>query len=197
MVLTARKTGTKPATYADLEAVPPHLVAEILDGELVTRPRPMPRHATAHTSLIEELGGPFQKRKGGGPGGWIFKTEPELHMGEQVCVPDIAGWRRERMSEEPRTVGITLPPDWICEVLSPGTARYDRTIKFAVYHQFGVRHLWYVDPDARTLEVYGRGTEHWSVLATFADFQDVAAPPFDAITFNLGHLWPFDEPPAT
>jgi Uma2 family endonuclease len=197
MVLTANKKPRKAATYADLEAVPPHLVAEILGGELVTHPRPSNRHATAHTSLVGSLTPSFQFGGGGGPGGWWFKIEPELHLGEHVSVPDIAGWRRDRMTAEPDGHAITLPPDWICEILSPSTAPYDRTIKLGIYHQFGVGHLWYVDPIARTLEVFERGSEHWILLGVFAEFQDVSAKPFDALTFNLGTLWPFDEPPST
>jgi Uma2 family endonuclease len=197
MVLVAKQKPRRTATYADLAAVPADLVAELLAGELVTHPRPANRHSTAHVSLIDEVVGPFQKRRGGGPGGWVFKTEPELHLGEHVCVPDIAGWRRERMTAEPEGHAVTLPPDWICEVLSPSTVTYDRTIKFSIYHQHGVGHLWYLDPVARTLEVYERDNAHWIVLGTYADFQDVSAKPFDAISFNLGLLWPFDEPPAT
>ncbi len=187
------ETLRKAATYADLEAVPANLVAEILDGELVTHPRPMPRHGMAHGSLYGELEGPFQKGRGG-PGGWLFITEPELHLGEHVVVPDIAAWRRERMTEMPEQVGITLSPDWACEVLSPSTASYDRTVKFRIYHQFKVQHLWYVDPVLRTLEIFGRGDDCWQTLKNFGDFDDVSAPPFDAISFPLGVLWPFDKP---
>lgn len=189
MVEVARRR----ATYADLEAVPPHLVGEILDGELVTHPRPLPRHGAAQASLIDELAGPFQKGRGG-PGGWIFITEPELHLGEHVVVPDVAAWRRERMTALPETVGITLPPDWICEVLSPSTAPYDRTVKFRVYHEHRIGHLWYLDPAYRTLEVFGWSEPHWVPIANFADFEEVRAPPFDAITIPLGDLWPFDRP---
>jgi Uma2 family endonuclease len=191
-----RKTG-RPATYADLEAVPPHLVAEILAGDLVTHPRPSPRHATAHASLIEELAGPYQKRRRGGPGGWLFLTEPEIHLGEHVVVPDIAAWRREKMTDAPEGTGIKIVPDWVCEVLSPSTVSYDRTVKFRIYHQFRVGHLWYVDPVARTLEVFSWSDPHWIAHGNFGDFEDVSAPPFEAVSFNLGLLWPFDEPPVT
>lgn len=167
------------ATYADLEAVPAHLVAEILDGESVTHPRPLPRQGTAHASLMGGLVGAFQRGRGG-PGGWIFITEPELHLGEHVIVPDIAAWRRKRMTALPETVGTTLPPDWICEVLSPSTASYDRTVIFRIYHEHRAAHLWHLDPVP---------------IANFAGFEEVRAPPFDAITIPLGDLWPFDAKP--
>lgn len=188
-------TPKRPATYADLEAVPPHLVAEIIDGALVTHPRPLPRHSAATSALTGELHSPFQKGRGG-PGGWLFMDEPELHLGTHVLVPDIAGWRRERLSKEPESVGITVAPDWICEVLSPSTASYDRTSKFRIYHETRVGHLWYVDPQYRTLEVFAWSEKHWIPIANFGDFEKVTAPPFEAVTFDLGALWPFDTPPA-
>lgn len=193
---TSAKTRKRPATYADLEAVPPNLVAEILGGELVTHPRPRPRHGIAANSLGYELTGPFQRGAGGGPGGWIFIPEPELHLGEHVVVPDLAGWRRDRLPNMPEEVGITVPPDWICEVLSPSTAIHDRTIKFEIYYDFGVGHLWYLDPEYKTLEVFGRSAEHWQTLKVFGGHDEVRAEPFDAISFSLGALWPYDPPPA-
>ena len=190
------KTGPKhAATYADLEAVPPHLVAEVIDGTLVTHPRPLPAHAAAMFALGNEIGDPFQKGNGG-PGGWIFMVEPELHLGKHVLVPDIAGWRRERLPKDPKTVGITTAPDWLCEVLSPSTASHDRTSKFRIYHEHRVGHLWYVDPQYRTLEVFAWSEPHWIPVANFGDFEQVSAPPFAELTFDLGALWPFDTPSA-
>jgi len=193
---TTAKTRKRPATYADLEAVPPNMVAEILGGELVTHPRPRPRHGIASFALGGELSGPFQKGGTGGPGGWIFIDEPELHLGDHVVVPDIAAWRRERLPTMPEEVGITVAPDWICEVLSPSTAIHDRTIKFDIYYSFGVGYLWYLDPEYKTLEVFGRGADHWHALRNFGGYDDVSAEPFDAISFSLGVLWPYDLPPA-
>ncbi len=186
----------RPATYADIVALPPNLVGEILDGELVTHPRPLPRHAIAANAVGNEVTGPFQKGRGG-PGGWIFMVEPELHLGGHVIVPDLAGWKRDRMTAMPEEVGITLAPDWVCEVLSPSTASYDRTVKFRIYHEQRIGHLWYVDPAYRTLEVFGWSAAHWVPLGNFGDFEDVSAPPFEAITIALGSLWPFDTPPES
>ena len=183
------------ATYADIEALPPNMVGEILDGELVVHPRPLFRHGTAAFSLGDELGGPFQKGRGG-PGGWVFSVEPELHFGQTVVVPDLAGWRRERLPALPDKVGVTIAPDWLCEVISPSTASYDRTVKLRIYHQQKVGHLWYLDPAYRTLEVFGWAEPHWLALGTFADFETVSAPPFEAISIDLGVLWPFDSPPS-
>lgn len=190
------ETVAKRATYADLEAVPANLVAEILDGVLVTHPRPLPRHGVAQARLAGILDSDDSRSRLRAGGGWIFMSEPELHLGEHIVVPDMAAWRLSRMTEMPERVGITLVPDWICEILSPSTASDDRTVKFRIYHQFEVSHAWYLDPGYRTLEVFQWSAPHWVPLRNFGDFEQVTAAPFDAITFALGSLWPFDTSPA-
>jgi Uma2 family endonuclease len=124
-----------------------------------------------------------------GPGGWWILDEPELHFGADILVPDLAGWRRERMPTLPDTAWIELPPDWVCEILSPATRTHDRSIKLALYAQQDVDYLWLVDPDARTLEVFQRSGENWLLLVTLRDDQPVQQPPFDAISFPLDALW--------
>ncbi len=143
------------ATYDDLLAVPDHLVAEIIDGELYTSPRPAPPHAVASSAILSVLFDRFHGSSGSGaatPGGWWILIEPELHFGDDVLVPDVAGWRRARMPAVPDTAYFTTPPDWVCEVISPSSGRLDRVKKMPVYARAGVAHLWLVDPIARTLE---------------------------------------------
>ncbi len=191
---TMADRARKPATYADLEAVPEHLVAEILFGNLVTHPRPASDHGAAGTSLSHELVGPFQKARGG-PGGWLFINEEELHLGPHVTVPDIAGWRRQRLPPGAATSAyFEVAPDWICEVLSPSTEKYDKGDKRRIYALYGVPHLWYLDPRARTLEVFALQDQNWLLIHTFVDQDEVCAPPFNELTFSLGLLWPFDDP---
>src|SRR5579862_5726601 len=156
------------ATYEDLLAVPETLVAEIINGVLVTQPRPASRHARAASSLGGELYGPFDRGKGG-PGGWILLDEPELHLHGDVLVPDLAGWRRERMPELPDAAAFDLAPDWICEVLSHSTAASDRAEKMPVYARERVGHIWLVDPIARTLEACRLENERWVLLGTWRD----------------------------
>jgi len=183
----------RPATYADLEAVPPHLVAEIIDGELVTHPRPSPRHNAAATSLADELTGPFQKGRGG-PGGWVFFVETEIKLDQHLLVPDVSGWRRERLTGYPERNYITVVPDWVCEVLSGSTERRDRTSKRRIYAEAGVPHLWLVDPRQQILEVFELKDASWMLVATWRSADVVRAPPFDAISFSLADLWPLDPP---
>ncbi|MCL2779725.1 MAG: Uma2 family endonuclease [Polyangiaceae bacterium] len=176
------------ATYDDLVRVPSPLVAEIVDGVLYTHPRTASPHAIASSVLGGNLGGSFDWGHGGS-GGWIIVDEPEFHFGEDVVVPDIAGWRRERMPKVPAVAFFTLAPDWVCEVLSPSTEKLDRTGKMDVYAREGVRHLWFVDPIARTLEVHRLQNGLWLRVATYCDDAKVRAEPFDAIELELAALW--------
>lgn len=176
------------ATYEDVLAAPPHMIAEVIDGELRLQPRPAIPHAAAATALGEELGPPF-KRGRGGPGGWILLDEPELHLGADILVPDMAGWRRERLPEMAPEPFFTLAPDWVAEVLSPSTGKYDRTDKLGIYRREGVEWVWLVDPLQRTLEVLRRDDQAWSLRGAWRDDQRARAEPFDAIELELGVLW--------
>ena len=185
---------SKVATYADLEAVPDHLVAEILFGTLVTHPRPATKHGIAALSLGNELVGPFQKSRGG-PGGWRFINEEEIHLGPHVTVPDIAGLRQERLTPGwDEGAFIDIAPDWICEVLSPSTEKYDKGDKRRIYALYGVSHLWHLDPRAKTLEVFRLQTGNWLLTDTFVDQESVCAPPFTDVIFSLSTLWSSNDP---
>jgi Uma2 family endonuclease len=184
---------TRSATrYEDLLGLPENLVGEIIDGELHTHPRPAPKHARAYSALGYRIGGPYD---GGidGPGGWWILDEPELHLGSDVLVPDLASWRRERLPRLPESAWFELAPDWVCEILSPSTARVDRVLKMPIYAREGVGHLWLVDPDLETLEVYALVTRaekpHWLLLESLANDAPVRQAPFHGIEFPLASLW--------
>ena len=176
------------ATYDDLVSVPRHLVAEIVNGAVVTTPRPASRHAWASSSLGGELHGPFMRGRGG-PGGWIILDEPELHLGGDVLVPDLAGWRRERMLELPDAAAFDLAPDWVCEVLSPSTTALDRAEKMPIYARENVQHLWLIDPIARTLEACRLADGRWTLLGTWRDDARVRIAPFAELELELAGLW--------
>ena len=178
----------RAATYDDLLRAPAHKVAEIVEGDLHVSPRPASRHALASSRLGSDLGGSFDRGRGG-PGGWWIIDEPELHLGSDVLVPDLAGWRRERMAEFPDTPAFTLAPDWVCEVVSPSTESLDRARKMPAYARERVAHLWLINPLARTLEVYRLAEGRWLLLGTHEGAVKVRAEPFDAVELELGPLW--------
>jgi Uma2 family endonuclease len=178
----------RPATYEDLVALPDGLVAEIVGGELHASPRPAPRHALAGSAVGGRLVQPYQDGAGG-PGGWWILDEPELHLGRDVLVPDLGGWRRSRLPQLPETAYFPLAPDWICEVLSPSTAQLDRVKKLAIYARERVAHAWLIDPLARTLEVLRLEEGRWVILGTHAGSEVVRAEPFAETDLSLAALW--------
>ena len=185
----ARKHPERRATYRDVLDAPAHVVAEVVEGSLYTHPRPAAPHARASSVLGGKIGDPFDFGEDG-PGGWWIIDEPELHLGKDILVPDLAGWRRERMPDFPDAAYFSLAPDWVCEVLSPSTRDLDRHGKRPVYARDGVGHLWFVDPAARDLEAFELRGGEWVLIATARNDDPVSIPPFEAITFPLDALWP-------
>lgn len=192
----------KLATLADLERLADNVVGELLDGELYVSPRPGGPHSQAETGISAGLFGPFHRRPGGphGPGGWWILVEPELHLGADVIVPDLAGWRRERMPEGPVAAAFEVAPDWVCEVLSPHTMRHDRIRKMMKYASYAVKHAWLVDPMAQTLEVYrlqeavGEPSGLWVRVGAYEGYTTVRAEPFEAVELDIGRWWQEEAP---
>jgi len=180
------------ATYEDLMQVPDTKVAEIIDGELIVSPRPASPHTYAATLLGTDIVGPFHRDPSDpeGPGAWWIVLEPELHFGDDVVVPDWAGWRRERMAVFPNAPYFTLAPDWVCEIISLSTARIDRSRKMQVYAREGVSYLWFVDPLLRTVEVYRLESGRWVVVVTHAGDDAARIAPFEAVELRLARWWP-------
>lgn len=181
------------ATYRDVCEAPPEMVAELVGGVLTLQPRPRPRHAIAASVLGAAINQAYHRGRGG-PGGWWILIEPELHLGADVVVPDIAGWRRERLPQVPLDApGIAVVPDWICEVLSPTTRTRDLTVKRALYGARGVAHLWLVDPEAQLLESFVLDEGAWRLADAVSGDQEVALAPFAATPLALADLWPAAE----
>ena len=176
--------------YEELCQLPENMVGEILNGELVAMPRPSRKHVNSSSGLTGILNGPFQHGRGG-PGGWWILVEPEIHIAGTVFVPDLAGWQKVRLPKlsEGNENFFELSPDWVCEVSSPSSVRYDRVTKMNLYSKFQIPHYWLVDPLAHTLEVFELQAEKWFLHSTYAKSDKVSAPPFEAVEFDLGDLW--------
>jgi len=177
--------ATQPTLYEFLEALPENLVGEILNGQLHTQPRPSGPHGQVALDLAIRVGGPYGKGIGG-PGGWWICPEPEVHFvrDTEVAVPDLAGWRRERMPDLPEGHRFDVVPDWVCEILSPSTKRKDREDKMPLYARYGVRYAWLIDPVEYTLEVYRLEVGAWVEVGRFTGADQVVAPPFEAVSFG-------------
>lgn len=178
----------RDATYEDLMQVPENQVAEIIHGQLYVWPRPGGMHARFASALGMDIGPPYDRGRGG-PGGWWILDEPEVHLSEHVLVPDLAGWRRERLPVIPRDHIFTVPPDWVCEVLSPSTARVDRAKKLPIYVRHEVDYAWIVDPVIQTVEIMHRVTNHWIVEAVFGGDDVMRAAPFEEAVIDLASIW--------
>ena len=183
------EAAKRDATYEDLHGLPEGAVGEIINGELIVSPRPSRRHGFSAYALGGELLPPYQFGRGGGPGGWVIIGEPEVKLGENYLVPDIAGWRRERFPESEETNWISVSPDWITEILSPSTVRVDRIKKMTIYAEHDVPHLWLIDPAAKTLEVFKLEAAGWLLRSVFGESDRVRAEPFADIEIDLTNLW--------
>jgi Uma2 family endonuclease len=181
----------KLATYADLLALPQDTRAEVLGGELILSPAPLPRHSKAQGSARRFLGGPFDDDDGhGGPGGWWIFVEVDVMLGPHDIVrPDLSGWRRERLSQPGRVRPIEVVPDWVCEVLSPSTAARDRITKRRLYAQAGIPFYWLIDPELRAVEALALRDGVWVELGVFDDTATARIAPFDAIELEIGRLF--------
>jgi len=180
----------KQTLYQQLESLPDGLTGEILNGQLYAQPRPTVPHLRVESALGSKVHRRYDEGDGG-PGGWWILIEPELHFirDTEVSVPDIAGWRRERMPSLPDGHRIEIVPDWICEVLSPSTASKDREIKMPIYAHYGVAYIWLVDLKRRILEAYALNAGEWDLIAQAEGEQVVSLPPFEAMRLELGTLW--------
>jgi len=178
------------ATYEDLFDLPDNVVGEIIEGELYASPRPASPHAFATSAISQDLGPLSRLPRGArGPGGWWILYEPEFHFRADILVPDLAGWRQERLPRVPDVAYFELAPDWACEVVSPLTGRLDRVRKMPIYAREEVQFLWLVDPSTRTLEVYRLIDSRWVVLHTLGGDDVAMIEPFEEIELEVGRWW--------
>jgi Uma2 family endonuclease len=180
------------ATYQDILDAPENMVAEVLDGELHLMPRPRRRHTRSASALGSFLVGAFDFGVNG-PGGWTILVEPELHLGPEpdIVVLDLAGWREGRLvdREDLDEPFVTVVPDWLCEVLSPGTRRIDRMKKMPIYAREKVSHVWLADPEERSIEVFRHAGTGFALVGTYGGDDPIRAEPFDAVAIAPAFVW--------
>jgi Uma2 family endonuclease len=188
--MSTTKPSPRAPTLADLDALPPGIVGEIIEGVLYTMTKPRMRHQRTGLEIGSGLLGPFDHGFGG-PGGWWIVTEPGIELPNTPEIsPDVAGWRRERMPEMPVDEPIRLVPDWVCEILSPTTRRHDMLHKQPYYAKIGVPIMWLVDIEARVLTVHRLESSHWVTIGTYSDEIEARIAPFDAVPLNVTRWWP-------
>jgi Uma2 family endonuclease len=183
------EAARRRAVYEDLFDIPENVTGEIINGELIVTPRPSRKHALTATVLGSRLTPFYYLGEGGGPGGWIILDEPEIGLGENILVPDLAGWTKERFPMEEPHNWISVAPDWVCEILSPSTAQADRAEKMPIYARHMVSHAWLIDPILKTLEVFKFEPGQWIVLGVYTKSAKVRAAPFPELELDLGLLW--------
>ncbi len=184
----------KPPTYEDILALPEGITGEILDGQLYTSPRPAPPHQRAMIGVSSPLHQRYAKPPGGGKTGWIFLTEPQIHVAPQDIVPDVAGWRLEKLTDVPKKVFaeplITITPDWVCEILSPSSGTRDRVLKRKIYLELKIGYYWIIDPLNQTLEEYKfENSSKWTEMGVFGGEEKFKIEPFNDIEFDLSTFW--------
>lgn len=186
----SRQPALRPSLYQQLESLPEGSIGEIIHGQLRAQPRPAWPHSLTGSRLGADIEGPYGRGRGG-PGGWWIIDEPEVHfdLDTEVTVPDIAGWRKERMPTPPQGHKIQVVPDWVCEIFSPSTKSTDREETMPLYAHYGVRFAWLVDPKTHTLEAYELSGGEWKPLGHLRDDDEVSVAPFDAIVIRLADLW--------
>jgi Uma2 family endonuclease len=179
----------KKSTYEDLHSIPENMIGEIIDGELIATPRPAPGHMLSISILGGKIMPSYQYSEGGNPGGWVILFETEVKLEEDIVVPDLAGWKKERFPTELEHNWISVVPDWVCEVLSPSTFRNDKIKKMPLYGRHGVGHIWLIDPLTMTMDAFRLESGRWSLLGSFDEKDKVRVEPFEEVEINLKDLW--------
>ena len=177
-----------PATAADLAALPGDPRAEVIGGEITEKASPSAEHGDAQLALGAMLRDGFHRPAGGGPlGGWWLMAEVEIELERhEVYLPDLVGWRRDRVPVRPSGRPVRDRPDWVCEILSPSNADRDLVDKLRTYKQNRIPHYWLVDPMARTLLVYRWTDGGYLAVCTARLGETVHAEPFEAVALSLG-----------
>jgi Uma2 family endonuclease len=187
MSTAPRRVRSFAELYREIEALPEHVTGQILiPGVLTTMSRPGASHEHAQ-ALCNRALEPMDQRFGGR--GWWIRREFEVRFpGDRLAVPDLAGWRADEHPDLPDDNPLRIIPAWCAEILSPSTASSDRTLKLPLYASTGVAHVWLIDPELHTIEVYESIAGRPTLVATARDADVVTLPPFD-VELSLAPWW--------
>lgn len=147
--------------FAKLPDPPNGSRLELVRGEVVVMPPPKGKHGVSCSAVARELGVHAKRTNSG----WVTSNDTGvvLERGpDTLRGPDVAFWSIARQPTVPDGY-FDIPPDLAVEVLSPGDRRGDVRAKIKDYLFYGVKLVWLVDPEARTVTVYSgalRGTEY-------------------------------------
>ena len=184
-----RQPSPGQATIEDYLRCDPERRLELIRGVLVEKAAPSGEHSHAQVRLGRQISWFFDRKPGGrSPGGWWILSEVDVRLGAEVVRPDVCGYRRDRMPKPPSGRLIDLPPDWVCEILSPSNEDRDRVEKLETYFRSGVPHYWILNPVAGTLEVFRRTELAYALVLPAHRGQKVRAEPFDAVELSVDEL---------
>lgn len=171
---------------AEVESLPESVTGEVIDGELYVMSRPSGSHQNALTEVTTAC-----RPGGGGPTGWFVLPEVEVRFPTQeLVVPDVTGWRAERIAGFERQNPYTVRPDWVCEILSDSTRLKDLGPKRDLYARQGVPHLWLIDPEAHILEAFTLSSGRWLLLGMWSETQiATGVEPFPGLQLDLSRWW--------
>src|SRR3954469_24347423 len=188
----ARRTRTFEELYREIQRLPEGLTGEILEeGVLRTMSRLGKRHRLAAVACLDALRGANANLRGSG---WWIEVEVEIALPGRLAVPDLAGWRVERVAELPDENPVTVLPDWRCEILSPRTARDDKRLKLPLYARSQIPWSWLVDPVLRFVEVYQTVNGYPTLVASAQEDEQRVLPPFELEVSLAGWWLPGPEP---
>jgi len=174
------------ATLEDYTATGEGVPALLLDGDLWLLDPPTPAHQQAAAEIGAQLR-PAARRVDAL--GWVILPEINLRLGPHMFGPDLAGWRRSRMPQRPDSSHIEVVPDWVCEILSPSTSRFDKGRKREIYATAGVETLWFVDPRNHSVDILTLTGAEYRVTTYAEQNEKVALPPFIDIELDLSLFW--------
>jgi Uma2 family endonuclease len=168
-------------TYEDYVLLPEDRRYEVVSGELVVTPAPTPFHQVVLGRIWRLL----DDHVGAHGLGRVLLAPCDVVLSKfDVLQPDILFISTERRP----IIGekyVGPAPDLVVEVLSPySTADRDRTAKAKRYATFGVREMWLVDPEARTIEVFVNTAEGFRREALYGDGDPVRAVILSGLEFR-------------